>query len=51
MAKEGVLREDDLWVAYIDGKLVASGPDKVVIEAFYNARVSEDEHRWTPEDE
>lgn len=48
---EGVHWEDGMWVAYVDGAVVASGPDEAIVKAAYRHHASEDEHRWTPDDE
>jgi hypothetical protein len=41
--KNGVQYEDGMWVAYVDGALVASGPDKAIVQAAFDYHNTEDE--------
>lgn len=35
-AKHGVVQEDGVWVAYYNNGIVASGPDKVIIQTAFD---------------
>lgn len=39
---DGVFFEDEVWVAYVDGVMVACGPDKPIIEAAFKHHNEED---------
>ena len=39
---DGVFFEDGVWVAYVDGDVVASGPDKPIVEAAFKHHNEED---------